>query len=197
MNLLFYSDPHFGHKNIIKYCNRPFNSVEEMDEELIRRYNEMVTDADAVVWVGDCFFYKKEKCKEIMDRLNGTKYLIRGNHDKSPQQMLSMGFISVQEERWGYIGDHQVQLCHFPFKPFDFKNLNLSWFHQWFIQRYELRFRKERPKNNGQWLIHGHTHNKRKFNGRQIHVGVDAWDFYPVPVEEIFAYMNSVAERRK
>jgi calcineurin-like phosphoesterase family protein len=192
MSLFFYSDPHFGHKNVIKYCNRPFSSVEEMDQELIKRYNTIVGPYDHVVWVGDCFFHKKKKaCKEILDQLNGTKSLIRGNHDLHPQQMIKMGFSSVQEVSWIKLGNHTVQLCHYPFKPWDFKNLNLSWFNQWFIQRYELRFRNLRPKNNGQFLIHGHTHDKRKFRKNQIHVGVDAWAYAPVSAEEIIEYMDN------
>ena len=77
------SDLHFGHKNIIKYENRPFNSVEEMDEELIRRWNNKVGKNDEVYILGDFAFASGRRVNELLDRLNGRKYLLRGNHDHS------------------------------------------------------------------------------------------------------------------
>lgn len=80
MKVLFTADQHFGHKNIIKYCDRPFKSVEEMDEELIRRWNEVVDEGDLVYVLGDLCF-KKSHWQKIEPRLNGQIVLIRGNHD--------------------------------------------------------------------------------------------------------------------
>lgn len=83
----FTSDTHFGHSNIIRYCNRPYNSVEEMDEDLIKRWNAIVKKDDIVYHLGDFSFYMtKEKVSSIVRRLNGTIYLIKGNHDKKPNQ---------------------------------------------------------------------------------------------------------------
>lgn len=79
--VFFTSDTHFGHSNIIKYCQRPFNSAEHMDEVLISNWNEVVSPQDIVFHLGDfCFGSDKEWIK-ILQRLNGTKYLILGNHD--------------------------------------------------------------------------------------------------------------------
>lgn len=81
----FTSDLHFGHKSIIEFENRPFDSVEEMDEELIERWNYKVGLADEVYIIGDFSFSKPSRTTEILKRLNGRKYLIRGNHDhKTP-----------------------------------------------------------------------------------------------------------------
>ena len=72
------SDHHFGHKKIIKYSNRPFNSVEEMDEELIRRFNSRVSPGDIVYNLGDYCFTNPEK---YAGRLNGNIIRIKGSHD--------------------------------------------------------------------------------------------------------------------
>lgn len=77
----FTSDLHFGHSNIIKYCNRPFRDTKEMEEILIRNWNDIVTPEDSVFVLGDVFFCGREHAKDILDRLNGFKYLCRGNHD--------------------------------------------------------------------------------------------------------------------
>ena len=73
------SDLHFGHNNIIKYENRPFNSVDEMDEYLIYKWNNKVKKGDEVYIIGDFGFCKGERANELLDRLNGRKYLIKGN----------------------------------------------------------------------------------------------------------------------
>lgn len=73
------ADPHFGHANIIKYCNRPFSSVEEMNEILIQNWNETVLPGDRVYANGD--FCINRKFINILEILNGKKVLIKGNHD--------------------------------------------------------------------------------------------------------------------
>lgn len=77
------SDTHFGHGRIIQYENRPFNSTNEMDEEMIKRWNAKVTNNDTVFHLGDFCFSNKEKTANIVSRLNGKKILIMGNHDRS------------------------------------------------------------------------------------------------------------------
>ena len=75
------SDLHFGHKNIIKYENRPYENIEQMDEDLIQRWNNTVGKEDTTYVLGDFSWYKGEKTNEILKRLNGKKVLIIGNHD--------------------------------------------------------------------------------------------------------------------
>lgn len=76
-------DCHFGHRNIIKYCNRPFGNVEEMTESLIKNWNSVVGKNDIVYVVGDFALCGKQKIIEISQRLNGRKRLILGNHDQA------------------------------------------------------------------------------------------------------------------
>lgn len=78
----FTSDMHFGHRNIMKFCNRPFNSVEEMDEALINNWNAVVEESDIVFNLGDFAYASNSRWKEILERLKGTHYLILGNHKK-------------------------------------------------------------------------------------------------------------------
>lgn len=78
----FTADTHFGHANIIEYCKRPFKSLEHMDRELIRRWNERVKPEDIVLHLGD-FAFKRSAAnpKTYLDKLNGLKIIIKGNHD--------------------------------------------------------------------------------------------------------------------
>ena len=80
--IFFTSDLHFGHKNILAYDNRPFNTIEEHDEALIKNWNGKVGDEDHVYILGDFSFYNANKSCEILDQLKGHKHLIIGNHDK-------------------------------------------------------------------------------------------------------------------
>ena len=79
--LFFTSDTHFGHENIITFCNRPFESIEEHDRVLIQNWNSVVTPDDTVFHLGDFCFGNGYKWYEILGQLNGHIYLIRGNHD--------------------------------------------------------------------------------------------------------------------
>ena len=99
MTVFFTADQHFNHSNIIKYCNRPFKDSEEQTEKLIEKWNSVVGNDDEVWVLGDFFFFYRlsninptmegfeihEKnvrdCTKILNRLNGSKNLIKGNHD--------------------------------------------------------------------------------------------------------------------
>lgn len=81
MRYFIISDTHFGHKNIIGYCNRPFRSIDEMNKAIIKRWNESVSNEDIIIHLGDFFLGSKEECKLIAKQLHGRKILIKGNHD--------------------------------------------------------------------------------------------------------------------
>lgn len=80
-NVWFIGDTHFSHSNIIKYCNRPFRDVFEMNEAMIDNWNKVVRKEDKVIMNGDFALCGKDKIIEIGQRLNGCKTLILGNHD--------------------------------------------------------------------------------------------------------------------
>lgn len=171
----FYSDPHFGHKNIIRYCNRPFADVNHMTEELIKRYNEAIGPEDAVLWLGDCAFCSTGRFKDIMDRLNGSKLLVIGNHDRSPAVMASAGFDLVMEECFMVIAGRTCRIKHFPY-------VNAEPLECQVADRYAD---KRPPRVPGEVLIHGHTHQSTSLVGNMVHVGVDSWDWRPAPYEEV------------
>ena len=113
----FISDTHFGHKNIIRYCNRPFQSVEEMDEALIEKWNSKVGKLDTVYIIGD-FAWNKGKVSYFAERLNGTKILVAGNHDETwtlkPEHHNFSCFEKVTNIMFETIDNHPVTMCHYP-----------------------------------------------------------------------------------
>lgn len=91
----FIADTHFGGENIRRYENRPFKTAEEMDRALIENWNRVVAAEDTVYVLGDFSDYEdEEKDREILKRLNGTKILVMGNHDRhrTPQEWRELGF---------------------------------------------------------------------------------------------------------
>lgn len=78
------SDLHFGHQNILKFCQRtrPFSDINEMDEYMIKEWNRAVHTSDTVYILGDVSYREPSHTRKIFDRLNGTKILVAGNHDE-------------------------------------------------------------------------------------------------------------------
>lgn len=179
--IYFTSDLHFGHKNVIDYCNRPFDSVEQMNEEIIANFNAHVKPEDITYFIGDIFFCKKAEAKSILSRMNGTKILIRGNHDFKTSVMYEIGFSAVMEFAQIRLGQTYINLSHYPYK-------RSIWNHYWkilFDKKYRSKLHFKRLMDDGNFLIHGHTHDMKKVNGRMIHVGVDAWGYRPVSQHQI------------
>lgn len=175
-----YSDPHFYHRNIIKYCNRPFDDEVHMNTEMIKRYNDKVRSGDTTLFLGDCFFTKDLKAmKYIMEQLNGRKLLLRGNHDDrvTDKQFLDIGFDYVFGESFiGKIDNYTVRFSHYPY----------------FDSELDKRYADRRPKpETDTFLIHGHTHSNLRTNiNNQIHVGVDAWNYGPALHDEVLEVID-------
>lgn len=104
MKVFVTADTHFNHENIIKYCNRPYKNSYEMNEEIIKNWNEVVSENDIVYHLGDYGFGTKEELKDIFNRLNGKKYLIMGNHDYrvGKKYYEDLGFIEVYKNRYEF-----------------------------------------------------------------------------------------------
>ena len=75
------SDTHFFHRNIIEYCDRPYDNIEIMNEDIVNKWNSIVKEDDIVFHLGDVGFGLVEQLQPIVHRLNGHKILLRGNHD--------------------------------------------------------------------------------------------------------------------
>jgi calcineurin-like phosphoesterase family protein len=178
----FYSDPHWGHTNIIKYSSRPFSNIAEMDAELIRRYNECVQPHEVVLWCGDCTYYSPSKFAGILEQLNGSKLLVRGNHDKPASTMAQIGFDFVVDELTIYIGGRTCTVNHFPYAGTEHHRGGK-----------DDRYLDRRPKRRkGEVIIHGHTHSPKRRDGNMIHVGIDAWDYRPASMVEVEALVAAV-----
>ena len=114
--IYFTSDLHLGHNNIIRLCNRPFASLEEMDEALIGNWNRVVTNGDTVYVIGDLMFRMQAHPAEVLQHLKGKKHLVLGNHDKSWLNKVDTACFFKSVERYVEISDgkHKLALCHYP-----------------------------------------------------------------------------------
>lgn len=159
MNIWFTADTHFGHKNIIRYCNRPFSSVEEMDESMIESWNEVVktNDDDIVFHLGDFAFKNHEK---YLSRLNGVKYLIRGNHDpKNVEDVHGWSGVSSLLETIMPDGTLLV-MCHYAMRVWN-------------------------RSHHGSLHIYGHSHGTLPGTSQSCDVGADCWNFRPIDIHMI------------
>jgi len=155
----FISDTHFFHNNIIRYCNRPFSSVEEMNETLVDNWNSVVKPGDLVYHLGDVVMgsFSHSHFAYLWARLNGRKRLIVGNHDDIPY--LSKGAFFEKVMLWRVWDDKNLVFSHIPL-------------HEESIHR-------------GRINIHGHTHDKGSPKGPYKSVCVELNNYTPVNLEEL------------
>jgi len=158
-NTFVISDTHFGHHNIIQYCQRPFASAEDMDEIMVQRWNEVVKTGDKVYHLGDVYMSRGNgNADRILARLNGTKVLILGNHDNAKDQTLQRHFKRIYAYR--FLPDFQVTLSHIPVEENS-------------IQRRTIL------------NLHGHTHDKGSPRGPYRCACVELTGYKPVALEEL------------
>lgn len=183
MSTYFTSDQHFGHANILSYCNRPFSDVDEMNEALIDNWNSTVAPDDTVYVLGDLALGSLSASLARTAELHGTKRLVPGNHDrpweghKKPSHHAAYeaaGFDILPSQVTLDLGV-EVLLCHFPYVG-DSHDTD--------------RYTSMRPIDVGGWLLHGHVHDSWKKRDRMINVGVDVWDFTPVHADELITLMQ-------
>lgn len=175
--IFFTSDTHWYHENIIKFCNRPFYDVYDMNERLIQNWNSVVGENDIVFHLGDIFFCGSKEAEEILSRLNGKIYLILGNHDyKNLNEGYMNKFELVTPKMNIIVDDQKILLNHEPLLAFSgaYRGLNATW--QLFGHVHSL------PKNEGTGLDI-----QRLINlfPSQYDVGVDHNNFTPISFEEV------------
>ncbi len=178
------ADLHFGHRNIIRYAQRPFADVAEMDEGLVARWNEVVADDDEVWVLGDVAMGPIGASLAQVSRLAGRKVLVAGNHDRCwfghgpkaepwVERYLDAGFAEVLQGVVPVaIGGLEALACHFPYEG-DSHDRD--------------RYTAHRPVDTGLPLLHGHVHTTWQVQHRQVNVGVDVWDWRPVSDDQIVA----------
>lgn len=113
MSNFYIADTHFGHSNIIRFDNRPFSNINEMDEILIKNWNKVVSDGDIVYILGDFSWYKEPETLDILKSLNGNKFLIRGNHDRISPKILKQ-FVKVCDYLEVNDKGRRVIISHYP-----------------------------------------------------------------------------------
>lgn len=182
----FTSDTHFGHANIIGYSQRPYRDVAQMNDELVDAWNDRVRPDDEIWHLGDVVMGKAEQTLPIISRLHGRKYLVPGNHDRCwtghrktgdwAAKYTAAGFTLLDNQSPLELAGRQVLTCHFPYAG-DSHDTD--------------RYAEHRPVDRGQWLIHGHVHEKWRQRGRQINVGVDVWNWAPVHADTLTAMINA------
>ena len=164
MNIFFTSDLHFGHKNIIKYCNRPWSCAEDMDEGIIAYWNSVVAPNDIVYVLGDVVMGNVGVGVRNLGRLNGVKELIAGNHDAKTRKMPSFQkyFCQIVDYLERKLDGQHIVMSHYPM---------LSW----------------NRSGHGSWMLHGHVHGSFACDGARLRfdVGLDANDWTPVAFEDI------------
>ena len=170
MAVFFTADTHFGHGGALGLFRRPFASVQDMDAAMVARWNESVAAADEVWHLGDFAVRRPAaEVRRILAALHGKVHLIAGNND-GPETTGLPGFASVHHYLELEMEGAHLVLCHYPFR---------SW----------------NRMARGALNLHGHSHGRLKRVPRQIDVGVDVWDFRPIPLAKVLAACRPPSRR--
>lgn len=168
MSTYYTADTHFGHANIIKYCNRPFASAYEMDDVLCTNWNVIVGPEDTVYHLGDFSFAPPDK---YLARLNGHIVFVFGNHDREMRRVR-------QERKWNHkvtflpdlaeveVEGQKMVLCHYAMRVWN-------------------------KSHHGTWQLYGHSHGSLPDdpNARSLDVGVDVHGYKPISFDQVARHM--------
>ncbi len=163
MTIYYTSDTHYNHTNVIRFNDRPFTSVDEMNEAMIKNWNSVVGHHDTVYHLGDFAFDKNPG--QYFYRLNGKKNLITGNHDKNATKNLPWDSVNGLLE----ISDHNLKivLCHYGMRVWN-------------------------RSHHGAIHLYGHSHGRLPGSDQSLDVGVDSWDYTPVTMVQILERLKTL-----
>lgn len=191
-NLFFTSDLHFGHRNVINFCNRPFSDIKDMSEKLIENWNAVVTDNDIVFVLGDTFWFNDSRTiKKVLEQLNGKDiYILPGNH--------------CDFDAYHRVDDPRIHLCQdivclwLTSADFERRHWHRKTMEIW-MSHYPLTTWPHRE--NGAFQLFGHIHSQPgKTEGvdqnlalhwNQADAGCDYWEWKPVLFEDILSFMQN------
>lgn len=164
------ADLHLGHTNIIKYCDRPFIDVDEMNRTIVNNWNKVVKKGDDVYILGDICMELTDEIKKLLDMLNGNLFLINGNHDKFKNKhldWLNKRFVWRKDYYLLKYNKKKIILCHYPL---------VSW---------DSRF-------HGSYMLFGHCHGVYEAEGKSTDVGVDTkiGNFVPCLLDDVIFYLD-------
>lgn len=164
-NTWFTSDSHYSHSNIIKYSNRPFASKFEMNSKLMENWNTKINQDDTVYHLGDFCFADEQEGQSILDRLNGKKHLIIGNHDKTGVKL--NGWESISPYKEINVDGQFIVLCHYAMRVWN-------------------------KSHHGAWMLYGHSHGSLPDdpNALSFDVGVDCHNYMPLNMNDVRRIMK-------
>jgi len=155
-----WSDPHFSHKNIIEFSNRPYIGTSDMNKHLIENFNDCVGPDDISIWVGDVGFKGTSFINELLDQCNGYKILVIGNHDFNGKKLRNLKFDETHLLYTFSNSDVDLVFTHYPMR-----NIALPWVN-----------------------IHGHLHaypNPHTGNILHYNVCCELHNYRPVELSEL------------
>lgn len=196
MTIWFTADLHLGHKNILKYCNRPWQTIEEHDAAILANWKETVGENDLVFVLGDIVMGSIKKYADRLAELPGEKRLVCGNHDavwmghessrtaSDYKALARAGFHSISQydvianaNYLGWDSNRIVHLSHFPSEGES-------------VDGRPDRFEEYRPTIAGRIILCGHVHDQWVRKGNNINVGVDVWGYRPVNASTLGAIVD-------
>lgn len=185
------SDIHFNHLNILKYCphrggpDTDWDKVSKMNELIISNWNSVVSEKDEVYILGDVAMGQIDKAPALISRLNGKKYLIKGNHDKTLTKKLERAEHSYADILFEWVKDyhemsysyqgkkHFICMSHFPMSHWN-------------------------GMNNGSLMLHGHCHGTPTgLTGRIKDVGIDTNNLYPYLMDRVVSDLLNIEVMRE
>lgn len=181
MTTWFTADTHFGHANIIRYSQRPFDSAQVMDAALIENWNQVVGPKDTIYHLGDFTLAGREAASQYFAPLNGRISIVPGGHD---HRWLRQGdyhsksgalvkilppLVTVKLPIAGLEKSQLVVLCHYAMRVWD-------------------------RSHYGSWHLYGHSHGNLPPRKNSLDVGVDCWDYKPISSETIYQAMRTDPE---
>jgi len=157
------STSYYFHKNIIRYSNRPFNDINEMNEEMIYRHNSVVKKGDITIHAGDFLLVSdKDLAEKIIKRLNGKHIFLMGSHDR---------WLKNNQRNAGYILELKyrkqlIVICHYAMRTWNRNHYN-------------------------SWHLYAHSHGRLPSIGKSMDIGVDCNNYYPFSLDQIISIMET------
>jgi calcineurin-like phosphoesterase family protein len=176
------SDHHWDHRNIIEFCARPFRDVTHMNEEMIARWNRVVSPEDVIYYLGDFTLGPPETWGKFAHRLAGTKLLVPGNHDRlrtTPGGVKrASGFEVLADNVVVMVDGYQVWMNHYPRESKD----------------HRTKLVRPAPPAEYDIAVCGHVHQHWRVKDGIANVGVDVWGFRPVSMVQIIEAIAGCVE---
>lgn len=189
MSLYLLSDTHFEHSNIIKYCDRPFDSCSKMNKAMVNNWNSKVSYNDDVLFCGDLAMSGVDTVRNLSRKLNGNMTLLVGNHDDFSREQVPFTVLKSTYFSHEYDGKKYEFYCsHWPPRYQEITNRTDS--------RCEPKYSNPPEWFDG-WRIHGHVHNNdtKEFpfvnhTRKTVNIGVELTGYTPIGIDELIEILQ-------